>query len=152
MYCSNGGQRICPRLCFLTDLFASASEARATWRFTNFVLYCIVYDNEHPPFSKSTQCEFCVDRRTVAKFSKSEVWGEVPDRNIAIYGDIRISLQFCTCRISRRKPPCQNQINPSNRFDRTPTRDSQTQTDTRRQQTPRPRSTVRVETAIISRC
>ena len=30
------------RLCFLTDLFASASEATATWRFTNFVLYCIV--------------------------------------------------------------------------------------------------------------
>jgi len=23
-------------------LFASASEATATWRFTNFVLYCIV--------------------------------------------------------------------------------------------------------------
>ena len=27
---------------FLTVLFASASEATATWRFTNFVLYCIV--------------------------------------------------------------------------------------------------------------
>jgi len=30
------------RLCFLTVLFASASEATATWRFTNFGLYCIV--------------------------------------------------------------------------------------------------------------
>ena len=30
------------RLCFLTVLFASASEATATWRFTNFVLYCIL--------------------------------------------------------------------------------------------------------------
>jgi len=29
--------------CFLTVLFASASEAAATWRFTNFVLYCIVW-------------------------------------------------------------------------------------------------------------
>ena len=29
------------RLCFLTVLFASASEATATRRFTNFVLYCI---------------------------------------------------------------------------------------------------------------
>jgi len=32
------------RLCFLTVLFASASEATVTWRrFTNFVLYCIVW-------------------------------------------------------------------------------------------------------------
>jgi len=31
------------RLCFLPVLFASASEATATWRFTNFVLYCIVW-------------------------------------------------------------------------------------------------------------
>ena len=30
------------RLCFLTVLFASALEATATWRFTNFVVYCIV--------------------------------------------------------------------------------------------------------------
>ena len=26
---------------------ASASEATATWRFTNFVLYCIVYVSSH---------------------------------------------------------------------------------------------------------
>ena len=26
----------------MTTMFASASEATATWRFTNFVLYCIV--------------------------------------------------------------------------------------------------------------
>jgi len=29
-----------PSICFLTVLFASASEATATWRFTNFVLNC----------------------------------------------------------------------------------------------------------------
>ena len=39
-------KHICsPRLCFLTVLFASASKATATWRFTNFVLYCIVSYN-----------------------------------------------------------------------------------------------------------
>jgi len=31
-----------PSRCFLTVLFASASEATATWRFTNLVVYCIV--------------------------------------------------------------------------------------------------------------
>ena len=35
-------KHICSPSSFLTVPFASASEATATWRFTNFVLYCIV--------------------------------------------------------------------------------------------------------------
>ena len=35
-------KHICSPSSFLTVLFASASEATATWRFTSFMLYCIV--------------------------------------------------------------------------------------------------------------
>jgi len=45
--CSDTALLVLLRLCFLTDLFASASEATATWRFTNFVLYCIVLYFDH---------------------------------------------------------------------------------------------------------
>ena len=31
---------------FLREIDPSASEATATWRFTNFVLYCIVFEVE----------------------------------------------------------------------------------------------------------
>jgi len=39
--------------------------------------------------------------------------------------------------ICRKKPKCQNQLDPSIRFDRTPTCDKQTHADTGRQPMPR---------------
>jgi len=71
-------------------LFASASEATATWRFTNFLLYCIV-TSALLLFKLFAVLLLALKSAVnlVVTFSKPSVRGTVPERSTLVYGSIR---------------------------------------------------------------